>query len=317
MPFTLEGERAFGRSATSTSAVAPSGALIDTDKPCFKCGYSLRGMRYGGRCPECGLTITARNPVPDLDAAEVLPIPYFALLNATFLVMSGAFVGMFLWPLSGGAFGADPRVVSFVNVAFTAAWLAGVVIVAWPSPAVVGGRALGRSPRELLISGLAVGTQAGWLAGDMLDLLPGAPSFAHGVCRNAGYFGLAFACWQSGVIGERIGDPDAAERLKRTGIGFVLFALLGVLFDGAANLAPRILVTTFLRFSLACNVMIVLTLAYFALQLFGLGRTAGWAISNRRAAAARDQRLADRFHHEREAARRRLEESEPFGGPLR
>lgn len=31
--------------------------VIDSDVPCVKCGYNLRGLRHGGLCPECGMSV--------------------------------------------------------------------------------------------------------------------------------------------------------------------------------------------------------------------------------------------------------------------
>lgn len=36
---------------------AIEGRQIEPDLSCDRCGYNLRGLRYGGRCPECGLPI--------------------------------------------------------------------------------------------------------------------------------------------------------------------------------------------------------------------------------------------------------------------
>lgn len=36
------------------------GEVIDSDRPCGKCGYNLKGLASGGRCPECGYPITRR-----------------------------------------------------------------------------------------------------------------------------------------------------------------------------------------------------------------------------------------------------------------
>jgi len=33
---------------------------IDHDHPCPTCGYNLRGLKYGGKCPECGAVIERR-----------------------------------------------------------------------------------------------------------------------------------------------------------------------------------------------------------------------------------------------------------------
>ena len=36
---------------------ALQGRTIEHDEPCGECGYNLRGVRYGGVCPECGSPI--------------------------------------------------------------------------------------------------------------------------------------------------------------------------------------------------------------------------------------------------------------------
>lgn len=39
----------------STSPDVP--AMVDTDQPCIRCGYSLRGLPHMGVCPECGTPV--------------------------------------------------------------------------------------------------------------------------------------------------------------------------------------------------------------------------------------------------------------------
>jgi len=38
---------------------------VNRDRPCRECGYNLRGLQYGGRCPECGTVIERTKPVHD------------------------------------------------------------------------------------------------------------------------------------------------------------------------------------------------------------------------------------------------------------
>lgn len=40
----------------AVSTVQTTG-LVNTDAPCRKCGYNLRGMDVQGRCPECGAPV--------------------------------------------------------------------------------------------------------------------------------------------------------------------------------------------------------------------------------------------------------------------
>lgn len=36
------------------------GRPIDSDRPCHSCGYNLKGLKYGDRCPECGTPARSR-----------------------------------------------------------------------------------------------------------------------------------------------------------------------------------------------------------------------------------------------------------------
>jgi len=47
-----------------------SGAPIERDLPCENCGYNLRGLSMGGRCPECGDPIGAAATSPDDDESN-------------------------------------------------------------------------------------------------------------------------------------------------------------------------------------------------------------------------------------------------------
>lgn len=48
---------------------AERGGTIAGNTPCLGCGYDLRGLPYGGRCPECGQSYADLTPFP------VLPVP--------------------------------------------------------------------------------------------------------------------------------------------------------------------------------------------------------------------------------------------------
>jgi predicted Zn-ribbon and HTH transcriptional regulator len=40
------------------------GGTVAGSMPCLECGYELRGLPYGGRCPECGESYADRTPLP-------------------------------------------------------------------------------------------------------------------------------------------------------------------------------------------------------------------------------------------------------------
>jgi uncharacterized repeat protein (TIGR04138 family) len=45
---------------------------VDFDEPCEKCGYNLRGLRVGGKCPECEHVIPPAFP-PEADQDPLVP----------------------------------------------------------------------------------------------------------------------------------------------------------------------------------------------------------------------------------------------------
>jgi predicted amidophosphoribosyltransferase len=46
---------------------------IDTDQLCGQCGYNVRGLRWGGLCPECGSPIVLPDAAHDSLAEAPLP----------------------------------------------------------------------------------------------------------------------------------------------------------------------------------------------------------------------------------------------------
>tara|TARA_R110000782_G_scaffold13976_2_gene40901 strand:- start:3384 stop:4637 length:1254 start_codon:yes stop_codon:yes gene_type:complete len=40
------------------------GGTVAGSTPCLECGYELRGLPYGGNCPECGTSYADRTPIP-------------------------------------------------------------------------------------------------------------------------------------------------------------------------------------------------------------------------------------------------------------
>lgn len=49
------------------------GGTVAGSTPCLECGYELRGLPFGGRCPECGESYADRTPMPINDPAKRTP----------------------------------------------------------------------------------------------------------------------------------------------------------------------------------------------------------------------------------------------------
>jgi hypothetical protein len=60
----------------------PLGTL-DADRPCTRCGYNLKGLAPGGRCPECGSPIRAKISSSEI-APAVLEAPISQLLTLAY-----------------------------------------------------------------------------------------------------------------------------------------------------------------------------------------------------------------------------------------
>lgn len=118
--------------AASVNAQAHFAELIDQDRSC-KCGYNLKGLRVGGRCPECGRAISSstrfKRGMLD-DSLTDAPMAYLRLLAiGCILMMFGSLGTVFLlrfgWSTQNQwlAIGAGIAAI---------AWLAGVYILTDP-----------------------------------------------------------------------------------------------------------------------------------------------------------------------------------------
>src|SRR5882672_2396942 len=102
---------------TSHSSTVGAGELMPVDALCAKCSYSLRGLRGGGRCPECGTPFAGgRRRKYFNDTMTDAPVHYLRVLAAGcwMLALGGVVSSICLWagmpsrviPLSGAAVAA-------------------------------------------------------------------------------------------------------------------------------------------------------------------------------------------------------------------
>lgn len=113
-----------------TGAEAPP---LDRDVHCPACGYNLRGLRAGGRCPECGLSIDPKAVmplplVPD-EPAQRARVAWGLLLIWSCMLLT---VGLRLAALAS-AFGAGIRILhyGFGMIIIASLWCVGVW---WSTP---------------------------------------------------------------------------------------------------------------------------------------------------------------------------------------
>jgi hypothetical protein len=64
------------------------GLTIDDDRPCQRCSYSLRGLRIGDRCPECGTPIVGNAAQRFSNTMSDAPLNYLTRLAKATMVMT-------------------------------------------------------------------------------------------------------------------------------------------------------------------------------------------------------------------------------------
>lgn len=100
-----------------------------TDRPCARCGYNLKGLETGGRCPECGTPITVkRKSVRFADSLVDAPMWYVKLVALAMGLMAVVVVGVIVVWLAHwvGLVSAGFGSLGFTMLAgvwFAAAWL--------------------------------------------------------------------------------------------------------------------------------------------------------------------------------------------------
>lgn len=116
------------------------GKVVEVDLPCVGCGYNLRTLEEGGKCPECGeavaravahAAVVGQIGRPGRVAKAALVLAGAALVPA---VPAGCFGVVALWMAPGErAWGVAFQVVmgcAFVAAAGVVAWVAGLLLSA-------------------------------------------------------------------------------------------------------------------------------------------------------------------------------------------
>jgi predicted Zn-ribbon and HTH transcriptional regulator len=284
------------------------------DWPCRRCGYNLKGLQRGCRCPECGFAAARGGVLQTRDNLLYAPLAYLKVLQAGAMLMALGVVGSGILAAANfvdlsGTF-RNP-----VRLGTAAAWIAGVWILT--APRQVSDRTP-VNPREewKRLRWVNRGTQACWLLGAVAAiaaarLAPITPAFrttgphpmevVAELLAVIGLFGLVPLAIQIADLAEWGADTGLASRLRGSAWGLMVFGA----FVHAGAYGPELLgpFAFFLLVPMLISgglwMISLLALGYSVLQLASMTR---WAIINSDHLAARDQRLLERQERDARAA---------------
>ncbi len=133
--------------ALGSTAFASSATQVGFDKPCFGCGYNLRGLNIEGKCPECGVAIekSMQGFLLRFASAEYLS----KIHSGVFLILAGiiaqillgvtaAFVGIAFSAAGTGGIGGMQILMNFIGLAITVVLILGYWRFTEPDPGFTG-----------------------------------------------------------------------------------------------------------------------------------------------------------------------------------
>ncbi len=301
----------------------PSSSHVAGDRPCHRCGYSLRGLAYGGRCPECGTPIR-RSFGRGTDSLVDAPLEYLRPLAAGLLLMAVcAIAGAFAL---GSARVPPALQASAWAVAICGAWWIGVWIATRPRP--IGDSTI---PDTLLESpGLRgairllqlawVGAAIGWavtayvpaLTGPAVPPLGPAPGVpppppaavvtarrAALILEGIGYLSVVPLSIYLSALAAWAGETGLVERFRWSAWGVTVGGIGGLAVTAAGALGLSLSPLVFGTAAVLLGVAVV-GQVLFAVSLGQLAYSAIWAISNAHEKQMAEDRSARRRERDRE-----------------
>ncbi len=280
---------------------AMQGGLIDVEKQCDQCGYILRGLRYGGACPECGTPIVLRSD-PDL-AFHEMPLPLIKQfrVNSWIATFSAAgFIGLLVFgrSLVGSAVGVAVPIVGLIIIWIYAVWRL-TPVLDQPQAAAHG------FSREGRLRVAARWLQLGWVAAALsipLSVLFSRSTFGVGLFTTLFFVGLGLGllgllCFViflrrfAGWVGDEFGERAFNLAVWGNVIAIPLaFGLANMIF----GLGPFLIIVVPL-FVLPVAALLLVSLLAFPVGLLSLSRSVDWSVVHSRREAERARALRDKM----------------------
>ncbi len=278
---------------------AMNGELIDDDKLCDQCGQNVRGLRYGGACPECGTPIILRTN-RDLPFHE-MPLPLIKQFRVNSWIATLAVSGFLGLLVFGRGLSGSGVPVSALTVAFIGVWIYSVwrltPVLEQPQAAAYGFSREGRF--RVVVRWL----QLGWVAAALS--IPLGAVFAGSTFGFTFFITLFFGGLGLGLLGLAcfimflrrfagwVGDEFAQRAFNLAVWGNVIAIPLAFLFLTIIPGLGVFLIVVVPLFGVPIGLLLLASLLAFPVGLLSLSRSVDWSVVHSRREAARARALRE------------------------
>lgn len=280
---------------------AMKGGPVSGDLPCDQCSYNLRGLRFGGACPECGTPITLRG---DGDLAfHDMPLPVIKRFRASAWAATFSMLGFILLLVFYNKLASTLIPVRLLLLALIILWLFAV----WRlTPAIELAQAARYGfSQESKLRFVARWFQFGWVFTAL------AVYFVVSGVRSGFFWYISLFCFFGGIAIGLIGlvglclflarfadwvRDEFAEMLFKLAVWGNLLAIPLTIFlsNIIFSMGPFTIILASL-FLLPIVILLLASLLAFPLGLLSLSRSVDWSIVHSKEKAAKDRALREKM----------------------
>lgn len=293
-------------------------SYIMDDRECDQCGYNLKGLPEGSKCPECGKSIRKRTKRSAGTMSVEAPTRFVRKLQIGFVLASAAVIGLigiplllvifivtgvFSWMLIYGAYG-----LLFLSPFL---WVGGVWLITSKRPGqgvIVPDKVLDNDRYRLIVRLMSSAwplyvlltitifflNRATATPSQILTIPLLIVSFITGIIA---WVGLLPTCVYFAEVAYWASHDYLAERLRSTAWAMAVFGTLSVLLTGiaSAGIAPSSAAAFVNIFTILLSVLAVIVFLFTVIQLTSVMT---WVIKHQDLAAGSQDRVLERINHD-------------------